>query len=362
LLQNLVGHHNIGAHGFVRLEDADWNDGLDMAHDKGETVAFTHMYANNLLELADMISHLPNGSIELFKEMKMLLSDRVDLEHYFQTLLSFTGETIFIPKDQIVSTLKSLAQSRIEHLRHKGFIHDRFISYYNNDGENADSEKSLNLTGQAMALLSHTPTDEQAKKIAHTTKTMLFDRKRGGYALNTNYHSVLTNMGRAYGFAYGHKENGAVFSHMAMMYAYGLYRYHLVHEAREVWATLIKRAMHPKAHLLVGIPEYFTDRGIGMYPYLTGSASWLLKLIRTEVFGIQMRYGKLYLEPKLTRKDFYRNKASVTTYIFKQLTTITYHRPHDEQGPYQVDRMLMNGQEIKQGITHVQGSIEVYLR
>jgi len=43
LLQNLVGHHNIGKNGFVKLEDADWNDGLDMAHHLGETIAFTHM-------------------------------------------------------------------------------------------------------------------------------------------------------------------------------------------------------------------------------------------------------------------------------------------------------------------------------
>ena len=39
-------------------------------------------------------------------------------------------------------------------------------------------------------------------------------------------------MGRAFGFAYNHKENGAIFSHMVMMYAYGLYAYNLVDEAR----------------------------------------------------------------------------------------------------------------------------------
>ena len=31
-------------------------------------------------------------------------------------------------------------------------------------------------------------------------------------------------MGRMFGFAYGEKENGAVFSHMAVMYANALYQ------------------------------------------------------------------------------------------------------------------------------------------
>lgn len=362
LLQNLVGHHNIGAHGFVKLEDADWNDGLDMAHDLGETVAFTHMYANNLLELADMIDHLAEPTVTVFKEMRLLLEDHADLHHYFDTVLSFSGETMVLPKRELISTLRKLATSRIDHLRQSGYMNDRFISYFNNDGVNADTEKTMNLTGQAMALLSHTPTDEQAKHVAITTKSMLFDRRRGGYALNTNYKKILTNMGRAYGFAYGHKENGAVFSHMVMMYAYGLYRYHLSHEGREAWFTLLNRAMDQRAHLLVGIPEYFTDRGIGMYPYLTGSASWLLKLLRTEVFGVHMRYGKLYLEPQLIKDDFIRHKASITTYLFGTLTTITYHRLSSGNGPYVVDRIMMNGKEVSQGITKITGPIEVYVK
>lgn len=361
LLQNLVGHHNIGDHGFVRLEDADWNDGLDMAHDKGETVAFTHMYANNLLELANMIDHLSVQDIHLFKQLEILLTEKPNLHDFFNAVTSFTGETITIDKIHLVKKLRHLAQMRIEHLRKHAFTHERFISYFNNDGINADHEKTMNLTGQAMALLSKTPTLDQAKTLSQSTRAMLFDPKRGGYALNTDYKQVLTNMGRAYGFAYGHKENGAVFSHMAMMYAYGLYQYNLIEEAREAWVTLIKRAMHPKSHLLVGIPEYFTDRGIGMYPYLTGSASWLLKLIRTEVFGIQMRYGKLFLEPKLTKHDFIRHQATVKTYLFGQLATITYHVKEEKEGPYQIEQILMNGKAIQQGITKIEGPIEVYL-
>ncbi len=362
LLQNLVGHHNIGEHGFVKLEDADWNDGLDMAHKKGETIAFTHMYANNLRILADMINTLDGDTIELFIEMEELLNTNVSLSHFFDRMLHFSGESITYSKKIVVDRLKILAEDRIKHLINNAFDHGRFQSYFNNDGLDVDNPSSMNLTGQAMALLSQTATFDQAVKTAKTTRTKLFQPQLGGYQLNTNYHQVLTNMGRAYGFAYGHKENGAVFSHMAMMYAYGLYQYGLVHEGREAWHTLFARALDKDAYVFAGIPEYFTDRGIGMYPFLTGSASWFLKLLRTEVFGIQMRYGKLYLEPKLTKDDFIEGKASITTYIHGSLVKITYHNPSLlDVDTYQIQSMKMNGEVIHQGISDIKGEIEVHL-
>ncbi|MBD3271361.1 MAG: cellobiose phosphorylase, partial [Elusimicrobia bacterium] len=44
LLQHLVQFFNVGKHNCMRLENADWNDGLDMAYEHGESVAFTALY------------------------------------------------------------------------------------------------------------------------------------------------------------------------------------------------------------------------------------------------------------------------------------------------------------------------------
>lgn len=44
LLENLICSLNIGEHGNIKLEDGDWNDQLDMAPDKGETIPFTAFY------------------------------------------------------------------------------------------------------------------------------------------------------------------------------------------------------------------------------------------------------------------------------------------------------------------------------
>ena len=200
-------------------------------------------------------------------------------------------------------------------------------SYIDNDGAFIDKHDSLALTRQTMALLSQTVDNKSAKRIAKATKTYLFDQKIGGYKLNTNYKEVKLNMGRAFGFAYGHKENGAVFSHMAVMHGYGLYQYGLVSYGRESLFAIIERAMHQDANVLAGIPEYFTPDGVGKYAYLTGSASWLLKALRQEVFGIQMRLGALYLELKLTKKDFIDGVAGIKTHLFCTKTQITYLNP-----------------------------------
>src|SRR5205085_2486545 len=58
LLQTLVPFFNVGEHNIIRLEDADWNDGLDMAGEHGESVAFTAFYAGNMESLAALLERL----------------------------------------------------------------------------------------------------------------------------------------------------------------------------------------------------------------------------------------------------------------------------------------------------------------
>ncbi len=362
LLQNLVGHHNTGEHGFVRLEDADWNDGLDMAHDRGETIAFTHMYANNLKSLASLIRRLPKNEVEVFEDMKILLKTEINIQEFFDQIVEFKGNTIEVDKHYLADQLDKLAIKRIKHLSLNAFNDKKYQSYYDNEGLNPDRGDTLSLVGQAIALLSETPTLKQAKQLATTTKKMLFDKKIGGYHLNSNYQQILTNMGRAYGFAYGQKENGAIFSHMVIMYAYGLYQYGLVNYGHEAVFTLLKQSQKKSSQVLLGIPEYFNQEGIGKYPYLTGSASWMLKLLRSEIFGLSLDLGVLTLKPKLKFSDFIDGKAKITTYIFKELRTITYHNPKNLEYPkYHIERIMKNGKLTKNEFRGLDGNLEVYL-
>ena len=55
LLQQLTAFYDVGEHNLYRLRGADWNDALDMAADRGESVAFTCAYAGNLRTLAALL-------------------------------------------------------------------------------------------------------------------------------------------------------------------------------------------------------------------------------------------------------------------------------------------------------------------
>ena len=118
----------------------------------------------------------------------------------------------------------------------------------------------------------------------------------GGYRLNTDFGEVLPNLGRGFGFAFGHKENGAMFSHMAVMYANALYQRGLVRQGYKVLDGIYQHCQDfARSHIYPGIPEYINERGRGMYTYLTGSASWYLLTLVTEAFGFRGYLGDLVL-------------------------------------------------------------------
>lgn len=58
LIQNVTAFYDVGEHGFMRLRGADWNGGLDMARERGESVAFTAAYAGNFTVLAKRLRDL----------------------------------------------------------------------------------------------------------------------------------------------------------------------------------------------------------------------------------------------------------------------------------------------------------------
>src|SRR5690554_4500982 len=360
LLQNIVAHFNVGQFGFVRLENADWNDGLDMAKEHGETIAFTHFYASNLKKLAEIIK-ITNKPIYLFNSLYELIFNQIDLNRFFDQVSEFKDDLVLVDKDELSVQLYKLYEERINHINQHAWIGESHLqSYITNQKVFLDNEYTMNLTGQAMALLNETLTHEQAKKIAHSTEKMLFNEAIGGYHLNSNYGDVNLDLGRAFGFAYNHKENGAIFSHMALMYVYGLYNYNLVDLGNRGYKALINRAINPESNTVLGIPEYFTESGVGKYLYLTGSASWLLKLLQEQVFGIRFKLGKLSLEPKLSIDDFIDGKASITTHIHRKLITITYiNKKKLPYGKYKVSQILSKGKPVSLG--NINSDIEVYL-
>jgi len=142
-----------------------------------------------------------------------------------------------------------------------------------------------------------------------------------------------------FGFAYGNKENGAVFCHMAVMYAYALYTRGFAAEGWQVLELLYRQsADFSRSELFPGIPEYFDDRGRGMYPYLTGAASWLVLTLQTQAFGVRGIHGDLLLEPKLTAGQFDdAGAAEISCTAAEHALRVHYENPQRlDWGEYQL--------------------------
>jgi hypothetical protein len=207
----------------------------------------------------------------------------------------------------------------------------------------------MTLTGQVFTLMSGIATEEQARGIVRAASTYLYDDIVGGYRLNTDFGGPQPNLGRCFGFAFGHKENGAMFSHMAVMYANALYRRGFVQEGYGVLEGIYRRCEDfPVSRIYPGLPEYVNQRGRGMYPWLTGSASWYLLTLLSEAYGVKGVLGDLVLEPRLLAAQFdAQGLASVRTQFAGRDLVIVYHNPRRlEHGAYGVRRMAAGSAEL----------------
>ncbi len=367
IIQNLVSFYNVGEHGNMKLENADWNDALDMAPNKGETVAFTGQIGDNLIKIAELLLVLDQRGIKevsLLKEIKCLLTNcdltpankQRLLAKYFDLVEDKISNPISYSCTYLAKKLLKFGESFKKQVRKKEWLSKEhegwFNSYYDNDGERLDNieKKHLMLTGQVFQLYSKIPTYRQQKKIIVAANRYLYQKDIGGYRLNSNFNEVKLNMGRMFGFAYGTKENGAVFSHMAVMYAAGLYKNNHIKEGYKVINSLYKQVMNiDKSFVLPGIPEYFDNNGRGMYHYLTGSASWLILVIVEDMFGINAKYGDYYFAPKLLKSQFdNKGYATIETLLADKFVKISYiNEKHLEYGKYVIKEVYINDKKIE---------------
>jgi cellobiose phosphorylase len=370
LIQHLTSFYDVGEHNHMKLRGADWNDALDMAKERGESVAFTAIYGDNLEQLADLILSLDNKGIKtlsIIEEIKLLLKDDSELydnvkqkqellEEYCRLCKhTIAGNVVEISCVDLANNLKQKATWIKEHIRKTEWITNKegnswFNSYYDNNGRRVegDSETGVRmmLTGQVFAIMSKTATEDQVRDIVKAADTYLYDESVGGYKLNTNFHELKTDLGRMFSFAYGHKENGAVFAHMAVMYANSLYQRGFVPEGYKVIKSLYDHCSDfEKSKIYPGIPEYIGDNGRGLYHYLTGSASWLLLTVLTEMFGVKGDLGDLKFDPKLIKEQFDENQEAAAHFVFadRKLKVLYTNKMEKEFGEYGIGNITING-------------------
>lgn len=379
LIQNLTAFYEVGEHNHMRLRGADWNDALDLAADRGESVAFTAAYAGNLDTLSELIEHLAKERnmkyVEVAEEMEPLFADEQTLYEsverkqallgaYCESCHHFvTGKKVYLPVNMVIEGLKNKANWLKEHIRKTEWVEDGedgwFNSYYDNHGRQVEGigngQVRMMLTGQVFTIMSKTAKEEQIKKIVHSADKYLYREETGGYRLNTDFGEVKMDLGRMFGFAYGQKENGAVFSHMTTMYANALYRRGYAKEGFRALHTLYTQASDfERSRIYPGIPEYFDGKGRGMYHYLTGAASWYMMTVIHEMFGVKGRMGSLCLKPGLLAQQFDQaDRTEISLWFNRRHFRIVYvNQNRKEHGSYRIGEVYLDGKK-----TAMQGDV-----
>jgi cellobiose phosphorylase len=375
LVQHLTVFFHVGEHNTILLEGADWNDGMDMADQRGESVAFSGLYAGNLCDLSRLVLQLQDfgvEEVEIAEELSLLLdtldapvdysnvtAKRQRLNDYFAVCeRTLSGKKRRVTIGDLWKDFSSKANWLFNHIRENEWITNEegyswFNGYYDDDGQRVEGDHPngvrMTLTGQAFALMGSTATDEQAQDIIRAADRYLYDETVHGYRLNTDFGDLMLNLGRCFGYAYGHKENGAMFSHMAVMYAYALYERGLVKEGHKVMDGIYEQSANfPVSRMYPGIPEYFTDKGRGLYPWLTGSASWYLLTLLTQVFGVRGDMGDLVFSPKLVAEQFSDGAESIVFTLFadRNLKVIYRNPGRLDYGAYTVTGLQINGEAM----------------
>ena len=371
LIEQLAAFYEVGDHNFYRLRGADWNDALDMAAEHGESVAFTCAYAGNLRELAGMIRLLGRRTgartAPVLAELAVLLdadpalwddaaAKRQLLARYAeQCRHTVSGQRIELPLDALAEALDRRADWLTGWLRKHAWIDGPagegwYNSYYDNHGRAVEgvfpTGVRMMLTGQVFAIMGGVATDEQIRRITASADHYLYRPEIGGYRLNTDFHELKFDLGRMFGFAYGEKENGAVFSHMAVMYANALYRRGFAHEGWKALKALADTALDfDTSRIYPGIPEYFRADGRGMYHYLTGAASWYMMTMITQAFGVRGQAGDLLLAPALLAGQFDSDGAAELSLTFAgKPLCVRYENPARlDAGQYRVAAASLDG-------------------
>ncbi|MCM8787423.1 MAG: cellobiose phosphorylase [Candidatus Omnitrophica bacterium] len=366
LVQNLVQFFNVGQHNIIKLENADWNDGLDMASCLGESVTFSNMYAYNLKDICSLLEKLKQKTktVLLLEEISVLLDSIFNpinyddwkakqniLDKYLEITKNIKGKKIKIKIDKLIKDLNQKAEHLKKWINKYEWLKEGFYNgYYDNYARRVEgkfkNKVRLALPSQVFSIMGEIATERQIKTIFQSIKKYLYDKKLKGFHLNTDFGSVYLALGRAFGFSYGDKENGAFFNHMVVMLANALYRRNFIKEGFEVINSIYKMATTKQAKIYPNIPEYFNLRGEGLYCYLTGSASWYIYTLVTEILGIKFVYGDILIQPKLVGNNFFKRNIEFAFSFHNKKIIFSFIIPSKKNKIYSIKNILLQDNPI----------------
>ena len=374
LLQQLTAFFNVGDHNNLLLEGGDWNDTLDMARDKGESVCFHNFYGGNLSTIASLLEKFQkNGlkTVSLLAEIVLLLDrlpggQKVDynipaqkqerLSEYFQKVIhTVSGNKEEVDIADLVRDLREKSDHVADHIRKNEWLETEegtgfFNGHYDNNGRavhgNTEKGVRMDLTSQVMPVMFNMASKQQVKELYSSARKYLGDKEAPGLRLCTEFDEIDLDIGRITGFTYGHKEHGSKWSQQNIMFMYGLYKRGFAQEGLELFEDIYNLSTNSSRSLVFpGITSYFEPGDRGAYAYLTGSSAWLLLTLTTQIFGVDGLYGDLLLHPKLNSSFFDQSGLASISRGFRDLKlTVEFENSQKTSFPgHYIEKITVNG-------------------
>lgn len=263
-----------GQHGLLYMGSGDWNDGMDqVGKDGGESVWLSWFFSHAVHRLATLLDRLGNPGLaaryhDAAKRYGTAANEAWDGAWYLRGWFG-NGQPLGSVESQSCR-IDSIAQS------------------FSALCPEADSGRVRIALESAVSALF----DRENKVVALFSPPFVNCRNRPGYI-------------ESYGP--GFRENGGQYTHGAIWLAMACLRAGMVDTGWELLQALLP-AEHPietyRAEPFVVAADVYTTEGkVGRagWSWYTGSAGWLFRVIAEDLFGLQLRDGKLYLEPRLPR-------------------------------------------------------------
>ena len=220
-------------------------------------------------------------------------------------------------------------------------------------GTAKDKEGKIYLNPQSWAMLSGAVSEEQKQKIISAVSEQLMT-PYGVMMLAPSYTSMVEDIGRITQKHPGVSENGSVYNHAAIFYAYSLYQVGENDLAFEVLNKILpsNELSDKTGQLAVFVPNYYRGAyhqhperaGRSSQLFNTGTLAWLYRCLVEELCGLKGGNGVLNIAPKLPNSI---NKISgqrifrgaTVNFIIQKSSTVTVVQTYMD-GDIVVDNQL----------------------
>ena len=253
-----------GIHGLPHMGSGDWNDGLDNV--QGESVWLGWFFSCCAGSFAQLLRELCEEGADHYEMLSKQIGAAAEA--------SFNGRW--------------------------------YQRAYFADGSPAGGTGRIDSIAQSWAVFSPYSKKENLIPAVSAAMEQLYDKSRGIVKLlDPPYSDTERSVGYISGYGRGFRENGGQYTHAAVWLAMAALRLGYNDEGWEMLRCLLPEKHRPEVYaaepFVLPADVYSAEgrEGLAGWTWYTGSAGWYFSAVLSELFGLRLCRGRLYIRPAL---------------------------------------------------------------